>query len=296
MKKYSISVAICTYNGEQFIESQLESICSQNYPVDEIVICDDGSTDKTVQKANDFLKEHFQEYRIIENQQNLGFRKNFEKAIGITQGEIIFLCDQDDVWKKDKVEKMVEAFQVNNKCLMVFSDAELVDEKLNIKPMSLWKSIYFDKHAKTLNWYHDGWLAINAAIYGEIAALPDKLIFYRQHTSNQVGTETDIKDRLKKKKETLESDIQDQINLHKVAESRMQTLIDYKKGDISDIEFEKAKSAMLFHQSLAFLMKQRKSVRIKTIMSSALRGKYNRYYKKSLGIMMGDFWWFVVKN
>ena len=120
MKKYSISVAICTYNGEQFIESQLESICSQNYPVDEIVICDDGSTDKTVQKANDFLKEHFQEYRIIENQQNLGFRKNFEKAIGITQGEIIFLCDQDDVWKKDKVEKMVEAFQVNDKCLMVF--------------------------------------------------------------------------------------------------------------------------------------------------------------------------------
>ena len=102
-----ISVAMTTYNGERYVEEQLESIRTQTRKVDEIIIIDDGSTDHTV----DIVSQYAYKYpecgiRLEQNQKNLGYKKNFHKALSLCQGDVVFLCDQDDSWFEDKVEKM----------------------------------------------------------------------------------------------------------------------------------------------------------------------------------------------
>jgi len=100
MKKFNkntISVALCTYNGELYLREQLESILKQTFPPDEIIICDDGSTDTTIKILEEFRRKSFIPVKVYYNKENLGVSKNFEKAISLCSGDIIFLSDQDDV-------------------------------------------------------------------------------------------------------------------------------------------------------------------------------------------------------
>jgi len=102
-----ISVAMTTYNGAQYIIEQLDSIRLQTRKVDEIVIIDDGSSDNTMEIVRNYA-DKYPECRICldQNETNLGYKKNFQKAISLCNGDITFLCDQDDCWFEDKVEKM----------------------------------------------------------------------------------------------------------------------------------------------------------------------------------------------
>src|SRR5688572_22956866 len=95
----TVSVALCTYNGANFIGEQLQSICSQTMSPNEIVICDDASTDKTISCIRE-IKNNYPaiDWKIVKNTSNLGYVKNFEQAISLASGDIIFLSDQDDVW------------------------------------------------------------------------------------------------------------------------------------------------------------------------------------------------------
>ncbi len=107
-----VSVAMATYNGEKYIEEQLRSILEQTRPVDEVVICDDGSSDGTAAVVRDFIDTHdLKNWNFFENEHNLGYSENFRKAmdkLGSVGGEdrLIFLADQDDYWVKDRVEQM----------------------------------------------------------------------------------------------------------------------------------------------------------------------------------------------
>src|SRR6266567_6944512 len=103
MSKSRISVAMCTYNGARFLREQLESIAAQSRLPDELVVCDDGSTDETVETIKAFVGRAPFAVRLEINSKNLGSTKNFEKAIGLCEGEIIALADQDDVWKPQKL-------------------------------------------------------------------------------------------------------------------------------------------------------------------------------------------------
>lgn len=100
-----ISVAMTTFNGEKYIEKQIESIIHQSLPVDEIIVCDDGSTDHTVE----LLKKY--DVTLIQNFQNLGYKLNFKQAMEKCNGDYIFLCDQDDIWEKDKVKDMMQIME-----------------------------------------------------------------------------------------------------------------------------------------------------------------------------------------
>ena len=102
-----ISVAMASYNGENYIWEQLESIYCQTMNVDEIIIVDDCSKDRTVLIVNDFIKKYPDcNIQLVENKENLGYKKNFHKAISMCKGDVVFLCDQDDRWLKNKVEIM----------------------------------------------------------------------------------------------------------------------------------------------------------------------------------------------
>lgn len=121
-----VSVALCTYNGERFLRQQLESVVAQTRPVDEIVICDDGSTDRTAEILRSYAGRA--ETRIVYNPVNLGFVKNFEKALGLTTGGWVFLCDQDDIWLPKKVEAYLRAAQSSERVGLIFGNAALIDE------------------------------------------------------------------------------------------------------------------------------------------------------------------------
>ena len=123
-----LSVALCTYNGELFLKQQLDSILQQELPVDEIVICDDGSTDNTINIIESY-KQKYQYPRFIckQNIKNKGVRKNFEYAISLCSGDIIFLSDQDDIWLNQKTKDIVNFFNENPKVNLVFTDAILID-------------------------------------------------------------------------------------------------------------------------------------------------------------------------
>lgn len=98
-----LSVALCTYNGESFLQQQLDSILQQELSVDEIVICDDGSTDRTISIIESYKQRyHYPTFILEQNKKNKGVRKNFEYAISLCSGDIIFLSDQDDVWQCEK--------------------------------------------------------------------------------------------------------------------------------------------------------------------------------------------------
>lgn len=125
------SIAMCTYNGEKYIKEQLESIINQSTQPDEIIICDDGSTDRTIDIVKAVLKSWNGRWRVFENEHNLGYKKNFQKAISLCGSDIIFLSDQDDVWNANKIEIMMKVFQDNPYILLAFHDSEIVDDHLN---------------------------------------------------------------------------------------------------------------------------------------------------------------------
>ena len=102
-----ISIAMATYNGEKFIEKQLKSILDQTLKVDEMVICDDCSSDNTVEVIKNFIEvNNISNWKLIVNDKSLGCSRNFFKAVKQCKGDLIFLADQDDIWENDKIEIM----------------------------------------------------------------------------------------------------------------------------------------------------------------------------------------------
>lgn len=231
-----ISVAMCTYNGEQFLNAQLESIVSQSQLPYELVVCDDGSTDTTIEILRRFAATAPFSVRIICNPINLGSTKNFEQAIELCSGDLIALCDQDDVWRSNKLAQLSATFSLDKTIGGIFSNAELIDSESKFLERNLWRSVRF--FPKTLNtsdetqmirtllkfnvvtgatlmiradlrkqilpipssWIHDAWIAFMLAIYSKIIALDESLICYRIHDSQQLGVKVaPIRKRVQKK-------------------------------------------------------------------------------------------------
>lgn len=107
-----ISVVLASYNGEKYIEKQLESFLRQTRPADEVIICDDCSTDRTVEIVSGFIEAHsLKSWKLVINSENKGYSINFLDAVNEAAGDLIFMSDQDDVWHADKLEKMAGIMQ-----------------------------------------------------------------------------------------------------------------------------------------------------------------------------------------
>lgn len=121
-----ISVAMASYNGEKYIRAQLDSILCQSIPVDEIIISDDGSSDSTTEIISSYNDSRI---RLITGNPRSGYCGNFEFAIKHTSGDIIFLCDQDDVWMPDKVRQTLNVFDQHPDVELVVTNGSLIDKQ-----------------------------------------------------------------------------------------------------------------------------------------------------------------------
>ena len=129
--KTTLSVALCTCNGEEYIEKQLQSILCQDLSVDEIVVSDDLSTDATLDIVSSIASTTSIPIRILTNNtsSHYGVCANFEKAINATTGDIIFFSDQDDVWMPYKTIIIKDWFEHHMDKQLVFTNAFLIDDK-----------------------------------------------------------------------------------------------------------------------------------------------------------------------
>ena len=127
---------MCTFDGADYVRAQLDSIAAQSQPPEEIVVCDDRSNDDTAQIVRDFAASANFPVRIEINERRLGPLANFGKAIGLCRGDVVFLSDQDDIWKPHKMARMLELLDSIERQhetplpILVHSDLEVVGPAL----------------------------------------------------------------------------------------------------------------------------------------------------------------------
>ena len=204
-----ISVAMAYYNGGMYIEEQMDTILTQLGEQDEVIVSVDGASDGSKPLL---LKMAEEDKRIhVIKGPGKGVVKNFENAIRHCSGEIIYLSDQDDIWKPDKVKKVNEAF-LNPKVKAVLHDAQIVDECGNptgaeglfanrgsrkgilknlVKNSYVGCCMAFRRELIPVicpipkeMYMHDYWIGTAAEYMGEVCFIKEPLIDYRRHSSN----------------------------------------------------------------------------------------------------------------
>lgn len=209
-----ISVCIATHNGERYVKAQLESILCQLGPDDEVVISDDGSTDKTIDVILSLRDSRIQLYQYHQTARGKVSHyyvcKNFENALKQAKGDYIFLADQDDFWMPNKVEKCLEALKTHT---LVVHRAEICDGELNPTGRLMYKDEFVFKNylalrvgkyfgcttafrKELLRWIlpfpselilHDQWIGCMAELTGNVYYEREPLLKYRVHGNNTSG-------------------------------------------------------------------------------------------------------------
>ncbi|MEY2422429.1 MAG: hypothetical protein QOI95_2496 [Acidimicrobiaceae bacterium] len=141
-----ISVAICTHNGERYLREQLESIAAQDRHPDEVVISDDGSVDATHAILDEFATASPFSVRVFHSERHLGVARNYERAIGLCDGDVIVLGDQDDRWSTERLSRLEAVFNRPYPPALAFSDAWLIDAGGRRTGERLWSVVGFADH------------------------------------------------------------------------------------------------------------------------------------------------------
>jgi glycosyltransferase involved in cell wall biosynthesis len=223
MPRPFVSVALCTFDGAQYVHEQLQSLLAQSVLPDEIVVSDDASRDTTRAIVESTAGRWSGRLTLVRQEINLGAVRNFESALARTTGEIVFLCDQDDVWSADKIARAVREFDRHPDAQLVHSDARLIDASGRSLGRTLLEALAPTRYERNLieqdrslevllrrnfvtgattalrrslfelarpfpqEFLHDEWLALIAAAVGAIRRVEEPLIDYRIHAGNQAG-------------------------------------------------------------------------------------------------------------
>ncbi len=216
-----VTILLAVYNGEKYLNSQIESILSQTFKDIKIIIRDDGSTDKSVEIINSYCNKYPDKISCLDGAPTGSAKQNFAQLLLNCDDDYIMFCDQDDVWLPDKIEKtlaaMREAENDGQTPVLVHSDLKVVDCELNEISPSFFEFQKLFQNNITLpkllvqNYVtgctvminralkqkcgaipkecimHDWWLALVAALFGRLVCVNDATMLYRQHADNQVG-------------------------------------------------------------------------------------------------------------
>lgn len=205
-----ISVAMATYNGEQFLAEQLRSIAGQTRQPDELVVTDDHSSDRTIDILRSFAASAPFPLAIHENAKRLGFTGNFERALSLCTGDLIFISDQDDIWYPDKIERVVDTLSGGARKLAVIHDQHLVDARGRRYPTTYMQNVaavgYSGRELQSGNCtafdarlmailqpfpdvtFYDAWINLVADLLQGRVILREPLQSYRRHEANATGS------------------------------------------------------------------------------------------------------------
>ncbi len=220
-----VSIVMATYNGAAYLEEQIESIVKNTYTDWHLEICDDGSTDRTLEIATAWQERYPDKISITVNQENVGVTNNFLEGAKRAKGDYIMFCDQDDVWFPNKIADTLHFMQEkeqeaeSKKPVLVFTDAKLVNavlqkmgdsffayNKLDTTKIDLQHLLIENKVigctamfnralteklvvAPQQARYHDWWVALIAATFGQVYYFDQVTMYYRQHGANVVGAQ-----------------------------------------------------------------------------------------------------------
>lgn len=308
--KRSISVALCTFNGARYLQEQLDSIAVQTLLPAELVVNDDGSSDRTVEIVNYFAETAPFPVRLQWNSATLGSVANFADAIARCRGEYVALADQDDIWKPNKLEVLLSCI---GEASLVFSDAFLTRDA-NLESGTLFSTLGFNRSARKqfkanpfayllrhtvvsgatillhraiipavlpvppisrALWDHDGWIALVAAAIAEVRICPEALMEYRQHPSQQIGLRPRdpllSRNRWKNAADFRRQGLQGALSDHRFL---LQRLMAVQKLDASVQRQVEQKIAFL-EQRLS--LSEHRMTRISTAVKLLLRGDYHRF-------------------
>lgn len=224
----TISIAMCTYNGERYLREQLESFTNQTRLPDQLVVCDDGSTDSTRLILKDFARTAPFPVELRFNTRTLGISKNFEQSLSKCTADYIALCDQDDRWLPNKLQCLADLLEANPDAGYACSNAMLIDKHGRPLQHKLWDALRVDpptlvrqdarvrraylvrqncvtgatmmlRREKLRNflaplpasWVHDHWLVVLCEILKCPGCLtPELLTEYRLHPGQTIGVES----------------------------------------------------------------------------------------------------------
>lgn len=273
----SVSVALCTFNGRRWIAKQIRSVLAQTIQVDEIVVSDDASQDDTVAIVRQVLEEGDIPFRILESPHQQGFVANFEKAVRHCSGDLVFFCDQDDLWEPEKVSSSLELMQGH---LWFASDARLISADDAILPSRLWERIGFDPgttvdsaslsrrilRRPTLTgatmavrrdalelclpfpteFPHDHWISLVLSVSGHAPALSSRqLVRYRLHEAQQIGLKgTSLQAQLDRGLKTTSSSYREEVRLCQILLDRLPSHAPHSRMVIEKIRHMETRAEM----------------------------------------------------
>ena len=313
-----ISVAMCTYNGAEYLQQQLDSLELQTQQPFELVICDDRSTDATEEIVRRFSSSVRFPVRFSKNEANLGSTANFSQAIRLCHGDLIALCDQDDVWHPERLKKQAAQFEQDATLGGSVCDGDLIDANSTPLNLSLWNSQDFTtpmrkdvsagKTAGTLvrqnfvtgaafmfraslrqhifpipeEWIHDAWIAWMLSLHSRLCLLPAQLIHYRIHARQQIGANPQsLSDRFRRDTDLVIQRHGLELRRMKSLEERLRT--ERAAGAADSLELVRGKESFL--QTRIELLQKRPVFRLFGLATN-IRG-YMRFAKGSKSLL-GD--------
>lgn len=223
-----VSIVMATYNGEKYVGEQIDSILNSTFQDFDLFIFDDGSKDETMSVLQSYRDKYPDKIHVSRNETNRGVTLNFLEAVCRTTADYVMFCDQDDVWKPEKIAvtlKRLRHMEVQFKKelpMAVFTDALVVDENLRVLSESFFRSGRLDPKKTNLSHllmenkligctvminaalrrilqscrlpknarFHDSWISMIAASFGKISYLNEATLLYRQHEANVVGNKS----------------------------------------------------------------------------------------------------------
>ncbi len=147
-----VSVVMATYNGECYLQEQLLSICNQTHKPDEIIICDDNSSDKTSEIVKSISDKVEIPMHYFQNAERIGYAQNFKRALALARGDIIFFSDQDDIWEKEKIEMYISFFDKYKNAMALSTSYRLIDGNGKCKRENIFYSFHSLKKIRKIKW------------------------------------------------------------------------------------------------------------------------------------------------